>query len=753
MVEEAPATEPRPDLLFAERYRIGEELGRGASGEVHRAFDTKLSRDVAIKLLGHDRGEAGGRYAQRLRREALAVASLNHPNIAAVHDVGEHAGTPFIVMELVDGTSLARRMDGADRPTLVQTLDWLEDIADALDSAHRAAYVHRDIKPDNLLVDSRGRVKVVDFGIVKALESADRDARLRTPALTARGGIVGTPEYMAPEQLRAEAVDGRADQYAWGIVALELLARMHPYKLTPTPTTPRMVADGLFMPPLVDEEAVPLEVQRVFHRSVAAEKGERFESMADARLALAEVREATATMRVDASSPVDAPVVRVRTPNGIVSIAPSHASRRGTKELAAMVESPVSVGDLLAGKYRIERILGVGGMGVILVAHHTELDERVALKVLRPDAAITPETAARFMREARAAAKIRSEHVARVYDVGTLAGGAPYLVMEYLEGADLSEVLVDRGPLSVEDALDYVLQGCEALAEAHLAGIVHRDIKPANLFLSKRADGSPCLKLLDFGISKVTSQATMTHAHALMGSPLYMSPEQLNSPSDVDASTDIWSVGVTLYELLSGQSPFDAPSIPALIAAITQQAPRKLSKIVATVPPGLEAVIRRCLEKDRRARFDDVGALALALAPFAARRSQVSVERTARLFGRGDELAPSLRPPAPTRRWALIAALTPMLLAAAVVAVLLVLRARAQPKPAGIIPPARVEVPPTRPEPASSRQPEPLAPAPSFAPPPRLVPLSASASSAPTGPRPAKPAAPARSAALPDDRL
>src|SRR3954470_13666053 len=216
-----------------------------------------------------------------------------------------------------------------------------------------------------------------------------------------------------------------------------------------------------------------------------------------------------------------------------------------------MSEAPVQEGEILAGKYRVERVLGVGGMGVVVAATHLQLDERVAIKFLVPDALSSDEAVARFAREARAAVKIKSEHVARVIDVGTLDNGAPYMVMEYLEGGDLSRVLQAQGPLPVEDAVEYVLQACEAIAHAHVLGIVHRDLKPANLFLTKRNDGSQSVKVLDFGISKVlsgnsgasSSDAAMTRTRAVMGSPLYMSPEQMTSTRDVDGRTDIWALG------------------------------------------------------------------------------------------------------------------------------------------------------------------------------------------------------------------
>ncbi len=300
--------------------------------------------------------------------------------------------------------------------------------------------------------------------------------------------------------------------------------------------------------------------------------------------------------------------------------------------------APVREGEILAGKYRVERVLGQGGMGVVVAARHVELDELVALKFLLPEALSEPEAVARFLKEARAAVRIKSEHVARVHDVGQLDSGAPYIVMEYLEGSDLGALLRKRPVLPVEDVIDYVLQACEAIANAHSLGIVHRDLKPSNLMLVVRSDGSECIKVLDFGISKVSSIAgressmNMTKTAAVLGSPLYMSPEQMMSARDVDGRTDIWALGTILYELLTGKPPFMADTLPALgVLIATRQAP-PIRTLRPEVPAGVEAVAACCLEKGREQRFANVAELAQALAPFAPERSLVSVDRASRIL-------------------------------------------------------------------------------------------------------------------------
>ncbi|HEU4577592.1 MAG TPA: serine/threonine-protein kinase [Polyangiaceae bacterium] len=321
-----------------------------------------------------------------------------------------------------------------------------------------------------------------------------------------------------------------------------------------------------------------------------------------------------------------------------------------------MDASPVAPGQILAGKYRIERVLGEGGMGVVVEAHDTGLERRVAIKFLLPDFVKHVEAKERFLREARAAVKIQSEHVARVIDVSTLESGAPYMVMEFLEGSDLSRVIETAGPLSVEDAALYVIQACEALAEAHAHGIIHRDLKPANLFLAQQAGGSRKIKVLDFGISKTLNSAdakasgSLTRTSSMMGSPLYMSPEQMKSARDVDLRTDIWALGVILYEALTGNPPFLGDSIPEISAKILLEEPRPLSEVRPSVPQLLSDVTARALQKQPDKRFSNVGELAVALLPFAPGRARSHVERITRVleaagFAKSDFLASAPPPP------------------------------------------------------------------------------------------------------------
>ena len=325
----------------------------------------------------------------------------------------------------------------------------------------------------------------------------------------------------------------------------------------------------------------------------------------------------------------------------------------GTAAAADSVEPRPSVfaeGSIVDGKYSIEDTIAEGGLGVIVRATHLGLGQRVAIKYLKTRALADANVVERFEREARLAVQIASEHVVRVQDVGRLPGAGPYMVMEYLVGRDLGTIL-EEGPLPIVRAVDYVLQACDALAEAHALRIVHRDIKPENMFLAQRPSNTSILKIIDFGISKVAPRrgdggkwARETGAEQRVGTPLYMSPEQLRSPADVDQRTDIWALGVVLFELITGAQVFDAVDMPELCASILAGSPKRLRDLIPDAPGALEAVILKCLEKAPKDRFRNVAELAQELLPFGPPTAASRIARIQQVVRRGGN---SIRPATP----------------------------------------------------------------------------------------------------------
>ncbi|HTB78541.1 MAG TPA: serine/threonine-protein kinase [Polyangiaceae bacterium] len=445
----------------------------------------------------------------------------------------------------------------------------------------------------------------------------------------------------------------------------------------------------------------------------------------------------------------------------------------------------IGPGDRIEGKYVVERLLGRGGMGAVFVAVHEELNRRVAIKVLLPGIEQSEEALARFTREARAAAALQSDHVARVLDVGRLTNGNPYTVMELLEGEDLSALASRVGTLAIPEAVQIILQTCDAIAEAHALGIVHRDIKPANIFLARRPNGSTTVKVLDFGISKAAGLAgsgSLTASFALMGSPLYMSPEQLREARAVDGRADIWALGVTLYELLTGTTPFAAGALAEICTSILTDTPRSTRSLRPDVPEALDVVVMRCLEKSPENRFADVQELVTALESvprdtvggtlsadtFAAARLGLAPLSSSMPAGRTTGAlshTATASPPAGVRdrrSWALPVAVTVVVLGGAAATGQRLLRAPdaapavAQQPPTRVVavvpsPPAAVIAPPPAASSSAYVAPDPPSfPIPTLVPPPALVAKSASKRAAPAAakaPPASAPAAPAPAAA------
>lgn len=295
--------------------------------------------------------------------------------------------------------------------------------------------------------------------------------------------------------------------------------------------------------------------------------------------------------------------------------------------------SPLAIGQVVCGKYRIERQIGRGGMGIVLAATHLHLGNLVAIKVMRRDLLPDDRALDRLLIEARAAARVRSDHVARVLDVGLLESGSPFIVMEYLEGENLADLLDRQGALGLEEAASFMMQCCLALAEVHIAGMIHRDLKPGNIFIARQLDGSATVKIVDFGISKHIGDARERGAVTspqVLGSPFYMSPEQMRAES-VDERSDIWGLGAILFEMLTGRPPFLGDTLPEVYAAVLNHSQPQVDSLRPGVPAELDDIVQRCLEKDPARRYRDVAELAAALAPFAGAMGR-AVERVSRIL-------------------------------------------------------------------------------------------------------------------------
>lgn len=302
-------------------------------------------------------------------------------------------------------------------------------------------------------------------------------------------------------------------------------------------------------------------------------------------------------------------------------------------------------GTVIGDKYRVERLLGTGGMGAVVAARHLELNQIFAIKVLLPSVVNSAEATTRFLREGRAAAQLSSPHVAKVHDTGRLPSGAPFLVMELLRGRDLRALLAETNRVPLAHAVEWVLQAAHALAEAHALNIIHRDVKPANLFLAETSTG-PQIKVLDFGVSKQlhSAELDLTNTASVVGTPRYMPPEQMRSARFADVRGDVWSLGITLYELTTGEAPFQGDSLTALCFDVMERTPTLPSKLNPELPPAFDEIVLRCLEKDADDRFQSVEALAAALSTLAPGSRSSGLFNAAALHAAGPVSAGTPRP-------------------------------------------------------------------------------------------------------------
>ncbi|HEY3353932.1 MAG TPA: protein kinase, partial [Polyangia bacterium] len=557
-------------------FILGAVLGKGAMGIVYGATHERLGNPVAIKVLPANLA-GDPELMARFEQEARVQANLRHPNIVGVHDFVSDGQTFAFVMELVEGRTLADviAQQGGPLP-LARVLELTIPILNALGYAHGQGVVHRDIKPSNIMVARVGAeevVKVADFGIAKAMGSARR---------TATGAMMGTLLYMSPEQLRGEKdLDARADLYSLGIMLYEMVVGRLPFEcdteyglitahLTQAPARPRAVRPEL-----------PEALEAVLLKALAKDRAARFASTAELRGALEQAAEAVARV------PPAAPPARPAAPR------------------------PVQAGMRL-GSYILGPLLGTGGMGAVYQAEHERLRQPVAVKMLAPTLVGDAALMGRFEQEARVQAQLRHPNIVGVHDF--IGEGESYaFVMDLVEGETVEQLLREQGgPLPLARCASILAPVCDAIAFAHEHGVIHRDLKPSNIMLAE-IGGREVVKVADFGIAKALGTERRTATGALVGTLRYMSPEQCRGAKDIDGRTDVYSLGLTLYEMVTGRLPFECRADYEVLTAQLTQAPVPPSAVRPGLPAPLEAVILKALAKEREARYPSATAFRDAL--------------------------------------------------------------------------------------------------------------------------------------------
>ncbi len=558
------------DTRSDERYALKELLGSGGMAEVYLAHDEELDRDVAFKVPKNQHVD-DEQFVERFKREARNAASLSHTNIAAVYDRGKtNDGAYYIVMECILGGNLKERIQKEGPLPAPEAVSLTLQVARALRVAHEQGMVHRDIKPQNVLLTESGEAKVADFGIARAASSS---------TITKTGFVMGTAHYISPEQVLGQPATPKSDFYSLGVVLYEMLTGELPHDAeTPMGIAMEHVNGRLRSPGEVNPE-VPEEVNAVAVRLLARDPEERYQSTAELIEDLERIQRG-----------YEEPSADQREEGGA-----------STEDLAAVSDSP-SEGE--EERYRVVRPLGSGGMAEVHLARDEELEREVAYKRLRQQYAGDEEVIERFRREAKNAASLSHPNIAAIYDRGRTKDGSYYIVMEYVAGGNLKERIQKEGPLPASEAASMALQVARALEEAHERGMVHRDIKPQNVLLSRRGEA----KVADFGIARAVSSTTMTKMGAVMGTAHYLSPEQaLGKPAT--PKSDLYALGVVLYEMLTREVPHDAETPIGIAMQHIQGELRPPREVNPNVPEEINALVVRLMAKEPEQRYQDAAEL------------------------------------------------------------------------------------------------------------------------------------------------
>jgi len=633
-VHYASEARERVGSVIDQRFRIEKLLGAGGMGAVYVATASNGHR-YALKLLLHDRLGSNAQMVARFVREARLAASIETPNVVKTYECGVDAesGAPFIAMELLDGFDVEALVQNVGPVDPAVAARIIIQAAQGLSVAHAAGIVHRDIKPANIFLHRRsssagprGRevvVKVCDFGIAKAV-IADNES------LTVTGTPLGTPLYLSPEQMRsAKHVDARTDVWSLGMSLWTMLAGRSAFEGATTLAELFVAICTQDIPWLQDVAPwVDPALAKVVHGTLLRELPQRCPDLG---------------ALIDALAPFAGPSAQLFEQElvGANELTKSHSAPRaarvqswsesvpqGGKDPAVDPALQTLVGSVLGGRYRLDRLLGAGGMGAVYEAT-SQRGEHVAVKVVLGDPdRQRPELLRRFVREAKSTMAIDSPNVVRVVDVDAdPQRGFPFIVMELLSGVDLDKLIRQNGALDPTAVAKLFMQACRGLHAAHAKGILHRDVKPANVFLHQTSDGRVAVKICDFGIAKQVNpegdqhgavSTELTRTGGVLGSPMYMSPEQARSAKHVDSTSDVWSLGAALYEALSGRRLWEGhTTVGDLIIAICTKDVTPLQEIAPWIEPGLAEAVHKALQREPSARHASMEAFAQALAPFA----------------------------------------------------------------------------------------------------------------------------------------
>jgi serine/threonine protein kinase len=666
-------------------YEMLKEIGRGGMGAVYLALDPRLERKVAIKKIKVPENldeQTHKELVQRFYREARAIANISHPNIVIVHELGEDKETNqcFMVMEFLEGKSLESLQEEQRKLPLGLVMRIGIQGCDALNFIHQKDILHRDIKPANLIYCTNGMVKITDFGLVRTNDNLN---------LTKAGSIMGSVLFMPLEQIEnPKNVDFRCDMYSFGVTLYNMLSGNFPYYGDDVYGIIRKLMVDDPVPLSKYNSDVPPLLENIIMKAISKKKENRFASMAEFQKALIQFAQVEnisftdsyshylqvleVTKPPETSNDLDKTIIStnnkdldktiVSTTNDldktIVSnkaelektvITPiqsnsketqliekqtdtviekvSNETKQGNVNLEMTTSSAPTIKDL-PSKYHVVKELGRGGMGAVYLAQDRSLDRQVAIKVLTfevfPDQQdVQDEVIYTFKREAIAISNLNHINIVNVYDIGQTKSGLHYIVMELLEGEPMTKMIKDEKPMVPEIALDAIIQICDALQYIHNNKVIHRDIKPENIMYSDKG----IAKLTDFGIAKFVDDKPVKASGNLVGTILYISPEQLQNPEGVDGRADMYSLAVSLYQLLTGKLPINGDDVREVIMKIINEKPLPPSKLNPALPRSLDEILFKAMAKEKNDRYRNLDDFKNALLGIAKYKDYLNSKR------------------------------------------------------------------------------------------------------------------------------